>query len=179
MTRRQKRVFPEEWWMVEQILKDGNVDDLSWAEKKSLGLMILRRHGAEKAMASFSGGNDEGAVNHIELVMRDGSELELNYVRPGWDEVGYKCYFWSTEQEQEWYDKQDAKRDTANGGLDVGAKESNFIFDVLASPVYEQWGGFAGEFYVSGTLTWDVARGTVSEISDYEEMEHHSFSKEY
>lgn len=36
------------------------------------------------------------------------------------------------------------------------------IAEALAEPVYSEYGSFAGEYYVNGTLTWDVASRKIS-----------------
>ena len=40
-----------------------------------------------------------------------------------------------------------------------GAQE---LAEALSRPVYDEYGGFAGDFEVEGRVIWDVSRGTIS-----------------
>ena len=35
------------------------------------------------------------------------------------------------------------------------------LAEALSRPVYDEYGGFAGEFEVEGRVVWDVSKGTV------------------
>lgn len=47
----------------------------------------------------------------------------------------------------------------------------------MEGPIYEEYGGFAGDFSVSGRVTWDAETGTVSMSG--EESEYVPFEKEF
>ena len=36
------------------------------------------------------------------------------------------------------------------------------LAEALSRPVYDEYGGFAGDFEVEGRVIWDVSRGTIS-----------------
>ena len=36
------------------------------------------------------------------------------------------------------------------------------LAEALSQPVYDEYGGFAGEFEVEGRVIWDVSKATVS-----------------
>ena len=48
------------------------------------------------------------------------------------------------------------------------------LVTALAEPLYEKYGGFAGEFHVSGTLVYDVV-GRTKKMSGYESVEHEEY----
>ena len=104
----------------------------------------LRQMNAAKAIVEFSGGGDEGGVDSITLYDGEGrllasftpqarSKLEENYSGSRWDGV---CYV-------------PVEPDTPN----------NELARALAAPVHERYGSFAGEFYVTGTVVYDVVAG--------------------
>lgn len=99
----------------------------------------LRALGAAKATVEFSGGGDEGGVDSITLHDGEGNELpiklEENYSGSRWDGTKYVS----------------VEPDT----------ENNQLAGALSAPVNERYGTFAGEFYVSGTVDYDVVAGTV------------------
>lgn len=41
----------------------------------------------------------------------------------------------------------------------------------LTEPIYERWGDFGGDFWVHGTLTWDVTTATTSISGEQSAME--------
>lgn len=48
----------------------------------------------------------------------------------------------------------------------------------LQAPVYDEFGGFGGEFYVSGTLTWDVPSRRVTMDQSLGEMVYNESTRE-
>lgn len=103
-----------------------------WAE--------LRRRNVAKVVVSFSGGGDEGGVDNISLQDAEGNEvgtLEEDY--------GGSTYDPKTGQ---WVPVNPPNPDTA-------------LVEALVAPVYEKYGSFAGEFYVNGTVDYDVANEKV------------------
>jgi hypothetical protein len=100
----------------------------------------LRRRGVAKVVVEFSGGGDEGGVNDITLYNADGGEigkLEEDY--------GGSTYNSKTGQ---WEPINPPNPDTK-------------LVEALVAPVYDRYGSFAGEFYVSGTVEYDVANEKV------------------
>jgi hypothetical protein len=104
----------------------------------------LAKIGFSKARVSFSGGNDEGFVDGIFLENVDGTP------GPRWEEFsGYRS-------------------ESVPGSLikkcwpatDKTVQEE--LSEALAAPVYDTFGSFAGEYYVSGEFVWDVAAGKVT-----------------
>lgn len=47
-------------------------------------------------------------------------------------------------------------------GEDDSLPDGTSLWDVLGKPVYDRYYSFAGEFYVDGTVTWDVVIGEVN-----------------
>lgn len=120
------------------------------------GQMFTRLHelGAAKVVVEFSGGGDEGGVDNITLYDGEGNELpiklEENYSGSRWDGVRFVP----------------VEPNTPN----------NELAAALAAPVNERYGSFAGEFYVSGTVDYDVVAGTVKmnkseRVESYEDSE--------
>jgi hypothetical protein len=112
----------------------------------------LKKKGVAKAEVYYSGGNDEGGVNDIALLDAAGKNvgnLQEYYGAPQtWDEAT-----------QRWVSAPDTPTD------------DNRLAEALGAPVYDNYGGFAGEFYVSGTVTWDVEKRTVKDHG-VEEVSH-------
>lgn len=102
----------------------------------------LRRRGAARAIANFSGGHDEGGVDDIQLLSETG--FPVGTIQP-----------WGAE------------------GIE---KE---IADVICEPVYNRYYSFAGEFYVNGTVTWDVEKETVVMTGSESEEVWNDFEEDY
>jgi hypothetical protein len=107
----------------------------------------LASRGADRAVLRFSGGNDEGGPDTITLYK-------------GEDRVG-------------------ALSPSAYAGVDSTAsqKAEAALVAWLSQPIYDQYGGFDGDFDVYGELIWDVTERTVqivgeerSEYSHFEEL---------
>jgi hypothetical protein len=95
----------------------------------------LKKRGATKAVVHFCGGNDEGSVNGIDLLDATGAkiaELQEEWAPTEWDETQKKHVR-----------KTPIKPDEA-------------LVKALVKPVYDKYYSFAGEFYVNGTVTFDV-----------------------
>ena len=118
----------------------------------------LQTKNVAKALVHFSGGGDEGGVNSIELVDSTGKIIEtLNEYYEGamqWDSNANK---WIESAPPT--DEQKLSRD-------------------LCCPVYEQYHSFAGEFYVNGTVIWDVKTRKVTNEGIEEVRSDESFSEE-
>lgn len=102
--------------------------------KKEETFNLMRACGITKAVVEFSGGNDEGGPDDIE-VTREGanepSELPAYY-----------------------------------GSRDGSGTREEQLADLLARPVYAEYGTFAGEFYVHGRVVWDLEARTVRMTGD-------------
>jgi hypothetical protein len=115
----------------------------------------VRFPGATSARAHFSGGNDEGGVEHIGVRNAGGEllgEITMHY-KETWGmadgKFGLIRYTLTPEQERE-----------------------SAIYEVMAGPINDEYGSFAGEFSVQGHVDWDLTLGTHSKLSDrYEDFE--------
>lgn len=119
----------------------------------------LRELKAVQAIVEFSGGGDEGGPNNVTLKLADGTERSLAFYMSG-D-----------------YNK-------ATGKWDEGPPKGSTVEEVelgaaLSQPVDSEYGSFAGEFYVSGTVIWDVATGKISMSGSEEVPQSDSFHREF
>lgn len=125
----------------------GNRDIMS----RDLVFATLAKKGVNRVEVEYNGGNDEGGVDQIILFDKDDKKIgEMQEYYGGhsvWDEES-KSY------------KPAAP-----------PNEEQRLSQALCAPVYDKYGSFAGEFYVNGTLTWDVAK---KKIKDHgvESVEH-------
>ena len=128
-------------------------DGLTEKELKAKGLYKLRTLGITKAVVHYSGGNDDGGSEGISTIMEDGTtgEIKEHYLQgeyiPGKGYVTPDNYSEEVRKEAE-------------------------LADILVAPVYRLWGTFAGEFYVSGEITWDTKANKVTVNQDYSEPNH-------
>ena len=115
----------------------------------------LHRRGITSATVEFSGGNDEGGADRIIGQKADGTTVPLR----AYDSVDI------------YEDRHTGKYLVAGRGAREATSEeitAHALAEALEAPVYANWGGFGGQFYVSGTVTWDVASGKVTEESEHE-----------
>ena len=87
----------------------------------------------------FTGGNDEGGVESIMLRTND-SEKELK----------------ESEGARTIYDQQLKKYRKLGDET-----EEDILYELMSKPVYDEYGSFAGEFYVSGEIYFDCEKRTV------------------
>lgn len=118
----------------------------------------LRGRGAAKAVVSFSGGDDEGGVNDIELFGPKGNVIGR------------------VEEHHSGYQHNPATGQWEQTPIAPELQDEADLAEALGAPVYAEYHSFAGEFYVQGTVTWDVAAGTVlmhrsERSSSYEDSE--------
>lgn len=106
---------------------------------------LLRARGIVKVEVSFSGGNDEGGADGYAAYLADGTAVELGVSRAN---------EWPTGTWTVW--ERDGQRPATQQEID-----DSILTDLLEAPVYAEYGGFSGDFSVSGTVTWDVIAGTV------------------
>lgn len=109
---------------------------LSDEQKASRALARLERKGIRYVVLEFSGGHDEGSIQHAEL---------LGPVKP--------------DAPQEPADEATRLREAPrrHERVDVGRSELWSLIDPLEFPVYRAYGSFAGECSIYGHVTWDVA----------------------
>jgi len=111
----------------------------------------LKSKGVHKVEVHYSGGNDEGGVNQIELFDANGENIahmdEYYGATQQWDEATKK-YVPSAPPT---YDQR--------------------LSEALCAPVYDKYYSFAGDFYVNGILTWDVPNCKVN-MRGTEEVSH-------
>lgn len=108
----------------------------------------LQLRGVKHIVVSYSGGNDEGNVDDVRLVYHDGQNELLRQ-----HEVPYGQIPEQALTEQQLFD--------------------NELLRIVEQPVWDQWGGFSGEFSVWGEVVWDVATWEYKDSSgyDYDEEE--------
>lgn len=105
----------------------------------------------------FQGGNDEGGVEDIYFMDADGNQIERM------QEYYPHSGVWNTETQTMDYSKTEPTPD-------------QLLSFNLCRPVYSKYYSFAGDFYVQGTLTWDVLNKQVTmdgteEVSQYENFQ--------
>lgn len=104
----------------------------------------------------FEGGNDEGGVDDISFKDSEGKTIKRM-------QEYYPTGTWNSETRTMDYD-------TSKVTLD------ELLSFNLCKPVYDKYYSFAGDFYVTGTVTWDVIKKTVTmqgneEVKEYENFE--------
>lgn len=114
--------------------------------------------------ADFSGGNDEGGVDGVQGIKEDGERVVLEH-------APYPCGHWDAAIDKYVYDER---------ATESPEREAAYtIYAAMEAPVVDRWGSFAGDFYVSGTVTFDAAT-RVMKMSGEEEVKHDEpFSEEW
>lgn len=111
---------------------------------KAKTMAMLRAKAATGATVEFSGGNDEGGVTQITLTvaLANGEKEQRDF--PVYTPGGY--------------------RSNGKGGwenISPPTNEDEELGQMLAAPVDEAYGSFAGDFYVEGAVIFDVEADTV------------------
>jgi hypothetical protein len=112
----------------------------------------LEREGADRAVVVFGGGNDEGGTESSRLYSEGGVERELQEYVWGYetDEKGETVYGEDEGSGGRTFGRPETRPLTAE-------EEAEMVFaQALPAPVYDECGSFAGDFYVHGTVVWDV-----------------------
>lgn len=103
---------------------------------------LLAAKGAAKALVHYSGGHDEGGVNAIQLLDKDETEIG---------------------QIEEFYGPEQVWNAELKKYIDGPAPtEEQELSKALCAPVYDKYYSFAGEYSVSGEVTWDVTTRKVA-----------------
>lgn len=106
-------------------------------EVKKRAFDLLRAKGASHAVIEFSGGHDEGDISSITLFVPAAAE--------GIEPVAVD---FPTPYENH------------------KTEDDGWLAETLCIPIDQTYYSFAGEFYVNGKVTWDVAKETVSLDAD-------------
>jgi len=127
---------------------------------KDKALRFLRDHNVVKCVIDYSGGNDEGGVDNTRVTYADGRE-ELN---PSWCQRTYAPMVPNPDTGK-WERKT----------LTTEQERANECADAIEQPVYDRYSTFAGEFYVDGTVEYNVPEGKVridgnEQVSTWEEV---------
>lgn len=123
-------------------------------------MALLRERNVATVTLEFSGGNDEGGVDSITYLDATGNEVKDV---PQGNAHEDRYYSGGREHNDGWvvYDRslsdnwQEQKRPATPDEI-----KWSRVDKVLSAPIYARYYTFAGEFYVQGTLSWDVAAGT-------------------
>jgi hypothetical protein len=127
---------------------------------------ILTR-GAVKAVVYFSGGHDEGGCDSIVLVDADDKKvIELDPYPEYAKNPSCGCY--QCSDSKDWNVKH-AVLDQRLTAFVIGLK----------GPVDDQYGTFAGEFYVTGTVVWDATEKTCRMSGDERVEVGHGIDREF
>jgi hypothetical protein len=115
------------------------VIDKKWA------MAQLKSKGINNVEVIYSGGHDEGGTDEILVYYEDGR-------KDTWDEseVPVRTYDWHL---QKWNQPE--------------MTDQQHLIDQLVKPVYDEYGGFAGESYYNGKIIWNVAENTVVNSGNY------------
>lgn len=120
-------------------------------------MLALREAGVVKVSIHFSGGNDEGGADDFEFLDAEGNKVTMP------SSHAYSTQKWNSETKTYGPTEWRVHERTETGYADRAATDEEVkvakIAATLEHPIYDRWGSFAGEFYVDGTLTWDVATG--------------------
>lgn len=126
-----------------------NANELSRTEVKNEVARAMKARNAVSVEVHFSGGNDEGGVDTIYFVNAEGDRemFKVDWPKYVWESRSYK--FQDDQHEQDWR-----------------------LREVLARPVMDEWGTFAGDFSVDGTVIFNQdGTATMSQNVGYYEYE--------
>lgn len=118
--------------------------DTSKRYTKGQAISVLLMYDVVKCEIDYSGGNDEGGVDSIKVTYADGRE-ELN---PSWCQRTYAAMVPNPDTGK--WERKTLTREQMY---------ANQAADIIEHPVYDRYYSFAGEYYVHGTLVYDVPEG--------------------
>lgn len=113
---------------------------------------LLAEHGVARVAVEFYGGNDSGSVENITFFDSAGGQV------PG-PEMPDSRYGDDFEKD---YELVKTPGGWSEYRLRADAPVGIHLRESLEQPVYDEYGSFAGDFSVSGTVTWDVAARTTT-----------------
>lgn len=113
-------------------------------DKQELGEAI-RRCGFVRVEATFSGGNDEGGVDTVTGFRADDTRVDI--------EQTYPIYTWDPQLQRNTV----IPREGANADHDT-------IWNGMSEPVTDRWSTFAGDFYVRGTVVYEVGGNPSNDV---------------
>lgn len=133
--------------------------DLASPADTRSAMQSLAAAGVTTVEIEFSGGNDEGGVDEMRFLDAGGNTVEMPKSN------AHESRYWTGGKEvnEGWmvYDRSlgDTYAEQKRPATDEEIRVAK-IDKVLTAPIYARYYSFAGEFYVHGTVTWDVAAGT-------------------
>lgn len=132
-------------------------EELEYAERV---LALLRELGAVRAVAAFSGGNDQGGIDSLILTLADGGERQIEF-----------------QYDRQWvYDGTSWQ--TRMVALTPEQLANNALWELMDQPIDGRYGSFAGNYSVEGEVVADVEEGTVVIKGEEEVREYESFEEE-
>lgn len=145
----------------------------------------LREAGVVQVRIPFSGGNDEGHADECQYLDGEGESVPAIAESTAYQTVHYDddTKNWVKEWVVTEYRRHLAPelrplhpsfRPATPAELEIALMQ-----EVLEAPIYERFGSFAGEFYVDGTVLWNVTDGTYKmfgqeSVQSYESFEYAS-----
>jgi hypothetical protein len=111
---------------------------------RARAMRILRDRGFIGAEVEFAGGHDEGGVDAIYGISADGARVEI---------IPHPATSWEHGEDGTW---GEVPKERTQKQID-----EDVLHETLGLPVYERYSTFAGEFYVTGKVIWDVKADTV------------------
>jgi hypothetical protein len=114
---------------------------------------FIESKGGDSVVVSYSGGNDEGGIDSIEMFKDELKVCEFEEPREEWNAI------------QHTYVPDDSNPD-------------NKFIAAMTAPVYEEYHSFAGEYSVEGAITWDCKERKVTDSGDIEVPSYDSYEKE-
>ena len=128
----------------------------------------LSKAGVTTVKVSFSGGNDEGGADGFNYFDAAGNKVEGMSTA-----VAYEYSEWNSDTRSYGPDVWKIYDTSVKGHRDATPEEVEWakVAKVLEAPIYDRFGSFAGEFYVHGEVTWDVAAGT-HKMTGQEQVSH-------
>ena len=129
--------------------------DEAWAMRK-LKETLWEGEIIVKVSVDYSGGNDDGSINRVTVELASGRECDWSEpnVRGSWDREK-KAIVFSRE-----------------------LTELEELYFAVVKPVEDQYGSFAGDFSVDGTIVWDVVNNQVLNRGEQEVREWVSYLDE-
>lgn len=135
--------------------------------RKAKAMSYLKEMGVANVVLEFSGGHDEGGVDVVtfydaedESIGHANSSMSVSlvvYKRDAKGKVIRDSFIpdWAKGMS----DPEPYRQYRAHVEKKLEGDEVKELMDVLEDPVYQEYSSFAGEFEVSGTVSWNVEKG--------------------